>query len=676
MDHFPSHLFSAIVNLTPESRTPAWGACSDTLFCTVYVHNPSVPLFSYGALSNHRWHAPQLQNHPSSDTIGTDTVPSSRPSSPLAKPTSVMHNVIKERLGIGLAGATHECSFARAVATNNVGMCEFLKNWGLSLQEARARRFTFGTAFNPRGFTYSPLQTAAWHGSLGVCRFLKEWGFTLQDVRENDCLALTMAAQNGDAPTYIFIRDWKDSNLERLTQTQIKDASESAIFLACQRGKLETCKLIRFECKANLGCVQGNRAFNEAAANGHVDLLNFLQKWMSSCKHKISKPWPTTLHLVSKNGHVDVLKLFKEQYDLCLDDVRARQTKILRVASKYGHLNILHFLKDNFPLIKEDVCARQNYALRKAAKNGRLSVLKFLKEWNLDKNDLHAKENYAFCRAAKYGHLEILNFLWNWGRHSLGARNSYAVRAAAEHGHLHVIRFLKNHGLTTENVRDLKNDALCKALSNGHLEICQFLKDEFHLTLDDAREVMLAPNTLPDIARNGRFNVMHWLKNWNNRHNKPEVWQNNKPDIPLSCVGQSCLNINDFTHAANRALVSAAMYGHLNICQLLKEWGLILTMDGDSRGNEALRMAAHNGHLSVCQFLLDWGAIPVGRMGNQFLVGPATNGYLDILKLLKQYGAPHTLVSNNVIVQSAHNGHLQVTRFLCDWVLENTGKQN
>ena len=94
----------------------------------------------------------------------------------------------------------------------------------------------------------------------------------------------------------------------------------------------------------------------------------------------------------------------------------------------------------------------------------RLWDLKTIK-WMIENGaDVHANDDLALCRASTNGHLEVVEFL---------VKDEYSLRYASENGHLEVVEFLVKNGADVHANDDL---ALCWASENDHLEIVEFLK--------------------------------------------------------------------------------------------------------------------------------------------------------------------------------------------------------
>jgi len=151
---------------------------------------------------------------------------------------------------------------------------------------------------------------------------------------------------------------------------------------------------------------------------------------------------------------------------------------------------------------------------------------------------------------------------------------------ACRDGHLAVCQWLtETFHLTAADARADDNLALRWAASNGHLPMCQWLTETFHLTAEDARAD--GNYALHCAAQNGHLAVCQWLT---------ETFHLTTKDARADC---------------NYALQCAAQNGHLPVCQWMTDRFELTAADARALDNYALRWAANNGHLAVCQWLTE-----------------------------------------------------------------------
>jgi ankyrin repeat protein len=105
-------------------------------------------------------------------------------------------------------------------------------------------------------------------------------------------------------------------------------------------------------------------------------------------------------------------------------------------------------------------------------------------------------------------------------------------------------------------------------------------------------------------------------------------------------------NIIDIHNEGDKALISAAYYGHLDAVKYLIENGANIHAEDDA----ALRNAAYNDHLDIAKYLIEgpedakgdkrpWGAADIHAMNDLALRIAAYHGNLDIVKYLIENGA-------------------------------------
>lgn len=631
MDRISAHLFADIIENAPENRLPWREAFSATLFCAPYECNREMAVTSLRPLSIHRFHA----------------------SKPCNQKETLLQHVIEVRLGHGQAWKNQSSTVARAIANNRVHMCHFFQHWGLSLEWLRKEcTIFFGTNNVPGQPEYTPLQTAAFHAALDVCKFFKEssW-FNLQDVRAQNCLALKLAAQSGDAPTYAFIQNWRDKSGHEVDKSSTVSGLTKEEIIQAATASLD--KVVAGHCvKKIIQAAAGSSS--EVVECGSLEILKLFKQVGMTLDDKTTM---TTSIVALEHGHLSIFR-FLQSWSSSLTSVAfSKKTllSILHAAAKGGHLDILQFLAKDCALNIKHIRSQNNRALREACINGHLHILQFLKRtWPLTAQD--ARVDLApFCRAAEFGHVHVLQFLMDWERDdglhpgqkinlsTMRAHDNAALCKAAENGHLKVLMFLKKCGLTTSDVRARNNHALRMSTTNGHLHVLKFLKDwlEDEETVDDIRALMSDP--FRDAGGAGNVRLLKFLKQW---------------------LDESGMTLADHAHVVNITLISAVCGNHLAVCKLLKQW----VIAPPQRISETLDIPIKNGNLEMFRFLLDWGAIP----GSNELHLAVSESNMTMVKLLKQSGhISKADVSGRIVSTAAKQENFKMCRFLCDWALES-----
>ncbi len=100
----------------------------------------------------------------------------------------------------------------------------------------------------------------------------------------------------------------------------------------------------------------------------------------------------------------------------------------------------------------------------------------------------------------------------------------------------------------------------------------------------------------------------------------------------------------DPTADNNKALICAALKGHVEVVRELLEWVGVdgKRVDPTARNNDAVRLAALNGCVGVVQVLLAWVGVDGQRVdptaGNNYAVRwAASNGHVEVVRLLLKW---------------------------------------
>jgi hypothetical protein len=180
-------------------------------------------------------------------------------------------------------------------------------------------------------------------------------------------------------------------------------------------------------------------AMNEAAANGHLDVV----KWL----HANRPEGCSTLAMdgAASNGNLEVVKwLHEHRTEGCTTDA-------MDDAAGGGHLDVVQWLHSN----REEGCT--SFAMDSAARSGHLDVVKWL---HRHRSEGATKD--ALDGAADNGHLNVVQWLHE---HRSEGCTTDAVHFAAVHGHFEVLLFL--HSQRTEGCS--RNTLVDAALGNSNI---------------------------------------------------------------------------------------------------------------------------------------------------------------------------------------------------------------
>jgi ankyrin repeat protein len=249
----------------------------------------------------------------------------------------------------------------------------------------------------------------------------------------------------------------------------------------------ETDRIFR-EIKRNNELVKENmNLFLEAIERGRMDILEIMRPYLQNDieKRTINKAYEEA----ARNGHLEVLKWLKENLNITEEEFKSYNNQAFTWAARYGYLEVLKWLKVNFNITEEEFKSYNNQAFIWAAGYGHLEVLKWLKAtFNMTKEDLKSKidNSSAFIRAAQTGHLEVLKWLkktFKITKEEAKLNNNEAFIEAAGHGHLEVLKWLKEKfNITEKEAKSKRNEAFRQAARYGYLDILKWLKDTYNIT--------------------------------------------------------------------------------------------------------------------------------------------------------------------------------------------------
>jgi hypothetical protein len=304
----------------------------------------------------------------------------------------------------------------------------------------------------------------------------------------------------------------------------------------------------------------------------------------------------------------------------------------LCASANNGCLSMCHYLRTFWRLTLADVHFHDNFALKLAAANGNVTICSFFKDWGLTLADVLSDDHYAIRNAVNNGHTETFQLFLTW-------RDD---KSTAE--------------ITVNDLRANDNCLLKLAAINGHLSICQILKNR-GLTLADVR----SDNNyiLRKTSRRDWWIVYQFFKKWIDRN-------------PVTGK-ETRLTLDDVRAGNNRALRNAVKYDCPQVCRYLKKWGLTVE-DARSHDNYVAR------HLALCQyidralFFVEWGLTTEDlRAKNNYALRRAVkSGQLDELIFLKEHGLTlrdARAKNNRALRHCLLNNFVETCRFFKEWGL-------
>ncbi|WVZ08410.1 hypothetical protein V8G54_021756 [Vigna mungo] len=291
----------------------------------------------------------------------------------------------------------------------------------------------------------SPLQSAIRAGNLELVREiisqspegeLKE----LLSKRNNSCeTALYVAADNGHLDIVKELIRYHDAGLAGFKARNGFDA----FHIAAKNGHLgKSLNDLKWILKVLMEFIPeismtvdltNTTALHTAAAQGHIEVVNFLLENGSSLVTIAKSNGKTVLHSAARNGHVEVVKaILNKEPEITVRMDKKGQTG-LHMAVKGQNLELVDELVKLNSSLANMVDAKGNTALHIATRKGRLQVVqKLLDCKEIDTDVINKSGETALDAAEKNGRLEISNFLQHRGAQSAKSIKSPNTNTALE----------------------------------------------------------------------------------------------------------------------------------------------------------------------------------------------------------------------------------------------------
>ncbi|KAG2810492.1 hypothetical protein PC116_g16662 [Phytophthora cactorum] len=261
--------------------------------------------------------------------------------------------------------------------------------------------------------------------------------------------------------------------------------SNKTMLLAVRKGLLEVVQWLCFEFSSNhmIDLFQPSwedgrtvLAMDEAASNGHLDIVKHLHQVAPSLEVEFSRKEKPRSTL--------------EKFEATIFGKRSTRNGIECSSSAMNeaannHLDVVQWLHSN----RTEGCTSD--AMDLAAANGHLEMVQWLHAHRSESCTTNAMDGTAFG-----GHFEVVK--WLHFAHTNAGCTTGAMNYAARMGHLDVVKWLhlnRSEGCTTE--------AMDGAAENGHLEIVKWL----HCMRIEG--CTLDAMNLP--ASNGHLSIVKWL---------------------------------------------------------------------------------------------------------------------------------------------------------------------
>ncbi|ERF73160.1 hypothetical protein EPUS_03001 [Endocarpon pusillum Z07020] len=353
---------------------------------------------------------------------------------------------------------------------------------------------------------------------------------------------------------------------------------------AVRRRRLSVAKLLLETENFDLKQITYKNAFDDACANGHVDVMELLLRTGRVDVNSTNRHGYTPLSEAIQEGRASVVQLLldHDEVDLNLQDDKGR-TALHRASSKrktdmvtllLGTGNVDVNLKDGFG----------KTSLHMAADRGHASVVQLLSA--NDEVDLNLQDawgwtalHYASSRVKE----SVVELLLDTEKSEVNLKNCQgetALQIASQYGNKNVVKLLLEKGKIDVDVKNDRGEtALHLASRKGNRDVVQLLleagKSEIHLKNNLGQTALHLA-----CGRPRRSNILVHL-----------LLERSKAEVDVQ------------DKSGTTALHYASYYGNTHLVYLLLEMGKAEVNLKNTRGLTALQLASRRGHQEVVKLL-------------------------------------------------------------------------
>lgn len=350
----------------------------------------------------------------------------------------------------------------------------------------------------------TPLQTAAFTGSLKCVKYLIKAKSDVDAVDREGATALHKAAFNGHAHVIKYLlqqgaeASFKDNNgftplhyasnncykeaiktLVEVCSPDIQDSNgQTPLHNVVYKGNVE-CTTLLLENKANINASDkdGTTPLHLASSFNYVDLLDLLIK-SGADVNQADNQGTTALHHASFHNHTSIVKSLLGSGAEVYPRDKTGCTPLHKAAFN-GHSQVISLLLKKEPYVEsqESTEVVAPSPLQYASFNGSLETMKILFEKGSDLNAKDADGGTPLHKACFRGHVEVVQWLIDNGAevNVKDKEGATPLHKASFGGHLKVLEILIKNKAEVDSVDQDRGTPLHNASYQGHHECVEFL---------------------------------------------------------------------------------------------------------------------------------------------------------------------------------------------------------
>ena len=485
------------------------------------------------------------------------------------------------------------------------------------------------------------LHIAALHGQLNLCKIIiDKHNFDIDMVDNDGCSALHFSARYG---SYELFRYFVDMGANIYLKSH---KGRNCLHISALYGHFNLCKTLKdkYNFDVHMESQQGWTALHYSARYGSYKLFRFFLNMGADVYLKNYNGW-NCLHIAVLYGHLNLCKMLIDKFSFDIDLVDNGGCSALHYSVRYGSYELFRYFTD----MGADIYLKSNNGrncLHFAAMYGHLNFCKIL----IDKHnfDVYVADNQGWAalhHSSKYGSYELFRYFADTGADIYlkdhDGRN--CLHIAALNGHLNLCKILiDKHNFDVHMADNQGHTALHHSVYYGSFELFRYfadIGDDIYLKTHDGR------NCLHIAAMYGHLNLCKMLID---KHNFDI---NMTDDSGISSLHYSarygCYKLFRYftdmgadiylkSNNGRNCLHIAALYGHLSLCNILKDKYNFDVHMADNHGWAALHHSARYGSYELFRYFVDMGADIYLEIhdGRNCLHIAALYGHLKLCKIL------------------------------------------